>query len=288
MCLSEGEYMMTTITTVTWTSMTASLAGVDKKIQRAMFQVNQLDRQLAAFTNHEPFTVRVDKEPVEGGYVGRLVALQNPSVGEPDVSLVLLAGEILYQLRSSLDHLVHQLVILSGNEAKLRDSRKHQFPIFETQAGYKERSAGMIAGVSDEIAGMIERQQPYVHRPDGPRDDALWILQDLNNTDKHRLIPVAVVGIDVVEATGNARSGKLFTVQSPDIVLEHEKVFFSFTWNVPDDRIDARVTCAVAFQQAMSPYGVTLGMDGLLYSIISRVNHVVEAFRPLFEGGKHR
>src|ERR1019366_10784351 len=119
-----------------------------------------------------------------------------------------------------------------------------------------------------------------VHRPDGPRDDVLWILEDLNNTDKHRLISVAVVGIDVVEAIGSTRSAKLFTVQSPDIVLEHEKVFFSFTWNLPDERIDARLSCAVAFKQAMSPYGVTLGMDGLLYSMISRVNDVVDAFRP--------
>ena len=46
--------------------------------------------------------------------------MKDYDAGEPDVSLVLLAGEILYQLRSSLDHLVHQLVILSGNEERLK------------------------------------------------------------------------------------------------------------------------------------------------------------------------
>jgi hypothetical protein len=267
--------------------MRPTLAGIEAKIDRAIASVNQLDREISLFTKRAPFTVRVDKEATNGGHVGRLVALKNPAVGEPDTSLVLLAGEILYQLRSSLDHLVHQLVILSGNEETLKDSRRHQFPIFETAAGFDDRALRMIEGVSEEIAEIVRRLQPFAHLPDHPRDDMLWILQDLNNTDKHRLIPVAVVGIDVVEATGNFRRGTLFTVQSPDIVLEDGKVFFSFNWNVPDEIIDARLACTIAFRQAMSPYGVTLGMDGLLCSIISRVSHVVDAFRPFFENQEH-
>ena len=110
----------------------------------------------------------------------------------------------------------------------------------------------------------------------------MWILQDLNNTDKHRLIPVTVVGIDIIEATGDARHKQIFTAQSPNIVLEDEKVVFSFKWTVPDERIAASISCNVAFQQAMSPYGVTLGMAELLYTIIDRVGGGVDVFRPMF------
>ena len=260
----------------------ATIAGIDKKIQRATFQANQLESKIAHYTDRDPFTIRVDKEDVADGHVGRLVAIKNPAVDEPDASLVLLAGEILYQLRSSLDHLVHELVILSGNAEKLKGSRKHQFPIFESKSSYDKRAGRMIDGVSNNIARLVEQQQPYVRRPDHPHDDALWILQDLNNTDKHRLIPVTVVGIDVIEAASDARHGKLFTVQSPDIVLDHEKVLFSFEWPVADEQIDARISCSVVFQQAMSPFGVTLGMAGLLYSIIHHVGDVVDVFRPMF------
>ena len=261
---------------------TAMVAGIDKKIQRATFQANQLESKIAHFIDREPFTIRVDKEDVADGHVGRLVAIKNLALGEPDTSLVLLAGEILYQLRSSLDHLVHQLVILSGNANKLKNSRRHQFPIFERKADYDKRADGMIDGVSKNIASLVEQQQPYVQRPKGPRNDALWILQDLNNTDKHRLIPVTVIGIDIIESTVADRHEKIFTVQSPNIVLEHEKVVCSFKWTVPDERIDASISCNVAFQQAMSPYGVTLGMDGLLYTIIHRCGGVVDVFRPMF------
>ena len=79
---------------------------------------------------------------------------------------------IVYQLRSSLDHLVHELVILSGNAEKLKDSRKHQFPIFESKTGYDKRVGRTIDGVSNNIARLVE-QQPYVHRPARRNDDAL-------------------------------------------------------------------------------------------------------------------
>ena len=79
-----------------------------------------LESKIAHYTDRDPFTIRGDKEAVADGHVGRLVAIKNPAVEEPDTSRVLLAGEILSHLRSSLDHLVHELVRLSGNarEAK--------------------------------------------------------------------------------------------------------------------------------------------------------------------------
>jgi hypothetical protein len=272
--------MVTTLTPAA--PPTATLAGVDAKLRRALLTANRLDQELAEFVKRKPFFARVDRETIPSGDVGRIVGVKNFSVGEPDVSLVLQAGEVLYQLRSTLDHLIHQLVILSGNESRLVDSRRHQFPIFETAAGYDERAAKTIDGVSPDISATIRKLQPFENRPDGPRNDMLWILQDLNNTDKHRLIPVAVVGIDVIDVTGNAGPGKLFTVQSPDIVLDHEKTLFSFKWSVPDNRIEAAISCTVAFAQAMSPYGVTLGMDGVLFGILHRVTQVVDTFRPRF------
>ena len=139
-----------------------------RRIQRATFQASQLESKIAHFTDREPFTIRVDKEDVADGHVVRLVAIKNLALGEPDTSLVLLAGEILYQLRSSLDHLVHQLVILSGNAKKLNNSRRHQFPIFERKADYDKRAGGMIDGVSKNIANLVEEQQPIRPSAKGP------------------------------------------------------------------------------------------------------------------------
>ena len=56
---------------------------------------------------------------------------------------------------------------------KLKDSRKHQFPIFESKSGYDKRVGWMTDGVSHNIARFVEQQQPYVHRPARRHDDAL-------------------------------------------------------------------------------------------------------------------
>jgi len=90
-------------------------------------------------------------------------------------------------------------VLLNGNESKLR-SRRLQFPIFDTSEGYEAKAAGMIDGVSRQAVELIAAEQPYVRRPDNPRNDPLSVLQDLNNTDKHRMLPVTVIGLGIARA----------------------------------------------------------------------------------------
>jgi hypothetical protein len=194
----------------------------------------------------------------------------------------LLAGEALYQLRSALDHLIHQLVILNGQAAKLTTSRRHQFPIFDSAQGYGAKAARMIDGVSKDVADIIERAQPYKRTTRAPRRDPLWILQDLNNTDKHRLIPVSVLGIGEVDIFDS--KGKLAILTSEDVVLADNKVFWSFT--TPSGRYDdvyAEIACKPAFEQAMSVgTGITLSMSGVLWQITTRVHTIVESCRSKF------
>lgn len=260
--------------------MNASLQGVDHKLQRAIAKINDVYNLAQSFTDKKPFTVRVQKDTAEGRDIYRCVASKNVACGGPPVDIVLLSGEVLYQLRSCLDHLVTQLVILNGEGAKLVTSRKHQFPIFETPQGFSARSPAMIDGVSKSVADLIENEQPYRRTSHAPRNDMLWVLQDLNNTDKHRLIPITVVGIDA--CYGKADGETIFMVQSEDIVLTDEKVFFSFYWDRPHSEMSAEMAATVAFEQIMSPYGVTLGVPGVLASVSTRVGQVVEGFRLLF------
>jgi hypothetical protein len=138
----------------------------------------------------------------------------------------MVAGEILYRLCSTLHHLLWQLVLVSGNADKL--TTRHQFRIFITQGSFLTDAPKMTDGVSGDIARIIERQQPFARLPNHPADDMLWLLHQLNITDKHRLVPLSVVGIDVISA--NSNNLPAFTVQSPDIRLEHEKVLFSLNW----------------------------------------------------------
>jgi hypothetical protein len=262
--------------------MHADLSGVENKLERAVTHINNLREQIASFRNSEPYSVRKQEDSDKGRRVCRLVAVKNPNVGPPDVGMVLLAGEAAYQLRSALDHVVHQLVAVNGNAALLKDSRSHQFPIFKSPHGYGARACGMIYGVSKDVADIIEQSQPYKVRPGAPEYDALWILQDLNNTDKHPLIPVAVIGLDVVSASDTR--GELFTLASNDVVLEDNQVFFTFFNDTERyDDIRLKLRCAVAFEQAMRMWDSTVSMDVMLLDIAERVDSVIGLFRPLFK-----
>jgi hypothetical protein len=108
--------------------------------------------------------------------------------------------------------LLWQLVLVSGNADKL--TTRHQFRIFITQGSFLTDAPKMTDGVSGDIARIIERQQTFARLPNHPADDLLWLLHQLNITDKHRLVPLSVVGIDVISA--NSNNLPAFTVQSPD------------------------------------------------------------------------
>ena len=184
--------------------MPTALAGVQAKLVRAHQHLLTLEQAVNAYVQLNPYRVEVEPAGVNlEGKVIRYVARQNPSVPPPPADLSLLVGEALYQLRSSLDHLVHQLVIANGGQALLTDSRKHQFPVFETAQGYDARAGRMVAGVTQEAEARIRGTQPFKW-PGQPQSHPLWLLQDLNNIDKHRFVPgeyVSVTEHDHVQRT---------------------------------------------------------------------------------------
>jgi hypothetical protein len=45
------------------------------------------------------------------------------------------------------------------------------------------------------VWGVIASLQPFRTHPDNPRESALWVLEQLDNTAKHRELPTALVTI---------------------------------------------------------------------------------------------
>ena len=103
-------------------------------------------------------------------------------------------GEIVHNLRSSLDLLMWQLVLL--RQGRVPD-RPHDvyFPIVDDPRDFRKRYAvGLIEQADVKI---LDRFQPYRRRegPDhwsGPWIHPLMHLKDLSNDDKHRVIPEVV------------------------------------------------------------------------------------------------
>jgi hypothetical protein len=109
-------------------------------------------------------------------------------------------GEIVHDLRSALDQLVCQFVILNGGVP----DREHSFPVRgkEPANGFGvevrrewidnggRRRHGPLFGVSDKAVALIERSQPYK----GGNTSLVSDLHELWNADKHQtLIPTTLV-----------------------------------------------------------------------------------------------
>lgn len=105
-----------------------------------------------------------------------------------------MVGDCVHNLRSALDHLAHQLVLVSRGTPNTRT----QFPILdkppvEKVCWFKKQTLPTISGgVTTDIRKALEVVQPYNRRD---LKHGLGLLRDLDNIDKHRNLLVTVTGL---------------------------------------------------------------------------------------------
>lgn len=110
----------------------------------------------------------------------------------PSLEISLLAGEMVYQMRSALDHLVFDLIKRNPNVATIDSDWEEncQFPMRvrlpknSTPPLNKKAFERDLPGIADAPFAFIESVQPYYGV--GATNNALRFLRYLSNIDKHR------------------------------------------------------------------------------------------------------
>jgi len=164
------------------------LEGCRAKITRAEFHLVEMRFRVREYLQHAPYRVVGEYQQATGEFVLRAEAVAG--VQPVPLELTLIAGEVVHQLRSALDHLVFDLVI--ENTGAEPPGIKSGFPIFKAVEGYNDRAPAMIRGVADAAVTRIRGAQPF-HLGDRAEEALTWAVQQLNNTDKHRTIPMTFV-----------------------------------------------------------------------------------------------
>jgi hypothetical protein len=100
------------------------------------------------------------------------------------------AGDVVHNLRSALDHTVWQLVIANGGHP----TSNTQFPICSDPPATGLKIDG---GVSEAALDVVTQAQPYAVPFDWP-DHPLTVLRHVSNIDKHRELARGTHGIDEV------------------------------------------------------------------------------------------
>ena len=157
-----------------------NLEGVNAKISRARECLQSLEKDIAAFCEYHRRRLVFEIEQ-------ELVTIIGDNVPGLSIDYSIRVGEIAYNLRSALDHLVWQLVIDNG----CSPSRRNEFPIYDNNSEYEERAKGKLKGIHSDHYEVIETFQPY-HGPRGVGAH-LWMLRSICNIDKHRHLNVVAL-----------------------------------------------------------------------------------------------
>ena len=166
--------------------MKPSLNNPKLKVERAKEHLDVLDVKLVEFQDLKPFRVTTYENTEHTHYV---ISSQIPII---DPKLAVLAGDVIYSLRSALDHIAWQLALTTTDRPRDRTA----FPIIDKDTPEKLKRFNDITGdIPTDAVNEVKGLQPYLRGP-AYKDDLLWKLDKLCNIDKHRVIPASGTAID--------------------------------------------------------------------------------------------
>lgn len=172
------------------------LDGVRLKLSRAMEHLLKLDDDIDDYRGRQPFKVIREVDPGDtrlrfGFFLTEL----------PPAHLSVVIGDVVSNLRSSLDHLAWQLVIASRGTPRTEPPMT-QFPLYRsrTTGTGKLRRIEIAGGVAPKALSVVESVQPY-HRVQDSEKHPLALLAELSNIDKHRTLHTTSMGNKDIEVT---------------------------------------------------------------------------------------
>ena len=154
-----------------------SIATIRRKTERAKEHLRNLQGEVSAFLATKPYKVGFKRDPDT-----RKTVYFVAGVAATPVTLPLIAGDVLQNLRSALDHLAYRLEVV-GLGSDPPDPRYIAYPICDVEAEYLALRNGRIKSARPDAISAIDATKPY-----RGGNDVLWRLHKLNIIDKHRLL----------------------------------------------------------------------------------------------------
>lgn len=164
--------------------MAGSLEGPFAKLRRAELQMQSLKAEIDdVWPPLKRWPLRTEERTP--GFEYRFYLGELPRV-DPD--WLLWTGEIMFNLRSALDHLAYQLHVRRFRGAvPPRVEARTQFPIYPDATTF-DNNAYRIATLSSRDRRALRHLQPDVTRNDRWWETRFWLgkLNSMHNIDKHR------------------------------------------------------------------------------------------------------
>ena len=160
----------------------SDLHGTRAKLQRAKDQLEDLCSRFERFVQSKPYTITQENDL----HAGERVIVYRSTERLPLAWSVIL-GELVYDLRSALDHLVYVPSQTTRSEFPIFDDRDRFFE--RERNGKPSQRSGLfkMRGLNEKAQAVIEALQPFNIRKPG-KEAVLYMLSELCNIDKHRTL----------------------------------------------------------------------------------------------------
>jgi len=179
----------------------ASLYSVETKIIWAGKHFQRLEAEAQRYFQNNPGEVVMEQDLQTNRPVP---SFRSKTPIPPEISLIV--GDIVQNLRSSLDYLVRELVLAANNQP----TDKEMFPICDSPKGFKDAvRRGQLAGVPGDAEAIIKSLQPYRDGQAG-KANKLAILNELSNINKHRRVLLTELRPYNIPGTPMMRGGATF------------------------------------------------------------------------------
>jgi hypothetical protein len=182
------------------------LALIRRKIEWAEAHAKNLEAIRDGFIQSKPYTVGSEPD-LKPGHEG-LHRYFPTSIKDVDPRIALIAGDIIHNLRSALDHLACQLVEVAGNSI----TDQTMFPIAKGDSINEPSFSGKVKGMRKAAQDKIRSAEPYK----GGKGHDLWVLHKLDIADKHHALLTTInrVGEITITLEGSFLRGN-FRVPTP-------------------------------------------------------------------------
>ena len=228
--------------------------GIDAKIHRARECLGSLRSDIAAFCEYQRQWRTLKMESGLSNPVLRRFDTRESDPGYVPIDFPIRVGEIAYNLRSTLDHLVYTLALDNNEEP----SKQNEFPIFNEEAEYKRYAPRKLKGVAPDRCELIESFQPLR----GGIGHHLWMLHLICNIDKHRHLNV--VNTHTLESA-QFKEG-IEPPRLPSRVTGGTALYYDVQGTEHEDKVEPHVVADVCFrdgeiENASPGYGTSSETD---------------------------
>ncbi|HEY2773872.1 MAG TPA: hypothetical protein VGK20_07455 [Candidatus Binatia bacterium] len=169
------------------------------KFHRSQDHLRELGARITDWKQGAGKTLFGEPDSEDPGY--QIFYFQNDPI--PAAALSPVIGDVVQNLRASLDHLFFELAAAFSGRLTKKQEEIAKFPIHRSEGEFREGAADVLGLVGSEAGEIIHRLQPCYTRPDkNPEWDLLWQLHELAVADQRETLPVvgSVVGRWSLEA----------------------------------------------------------------------------------------